>query len=42
VQAWRAALEGKGLASASLNQKLSAVRKLAAKAAQAICDIRGA
>ena len=52
VQAWRAALEAKGLAPASVNQKLSAVRKLAAEAscnglldpgaAQAIRDIRGA
>jgi integrase len=52
VQAWRAALETKGLAPASVNQKLSAVRKLAAEAAyngmldpaaaQAIRDIRGA
>jgi integrase len=33
VQAWRAALEGKGLAPASVNLKLSAVRKLAAEAA---------
>lgn len=52
VQAWRAALELKGLAPASVNQKLSAVRKLAAEAAynglldpaaaQGIRDIRGA
>jgi integrase len=52
VQAWRAALESKGLAPASVNQKLSAVRKLAAEAAhnglldpaaaQAIREIRGA
>jgi integrase len=52
VQAWRAALEAKGLAPASVNQKLSAMRKLAAEAAfnglldpaaaQAIRDIRGA
>jgi integrase len=52
VQAWRAALEAKGLAPASVNQKLSAVRKLAAEAgyngllepaaAQAIRDIHGA
>jgi site-specific recombinase XerD len=52
VQAWRAALEAKGLAPASVNQKLSAVRKLAAEAsynglldpitAQAVRDIRGA
>jgi integrase len=52
VQAWRTALESKGLAPASVNQKLSAVRKLAAEAAynglldpaaaQAIRDIRGA
>lgn len=52
VQAWRASLEAKGLAPASVNQKLSAVRKLAAEAAynglldpaaaQAIRDIRGA
>jgi len=52
VQAWRAALESKGLAPASVNQKLSAVRKLAAEGAynglldpavaQAIRDIRGA
>jgi len=52
VQAWRAALEAKGLAPASVNQKLSAVRKLAAEAsynglldpatAQSIRDIRGA
>lgn len=52
VQAWRAALEAKGLAPASVNQKLSAVRKLAAEAsyngmldpatAQTIRDIRGA
>ena len=52
VQAWRAALESKGLAPASVNQKLSAMRKLAAEAAynglldaaaaQAIRDIRGA
>lgn len=51
VQAWRAALEAKGLAPASVNQKLSAVRKLAAEAAynglldpaaaQAIRDTRG-
>jgi integrase len=50
VQAWRAALEAKGLAPASVNQKLSAVRKLPAEAAynglldpaaQAIRDIRG-
>ena len=33
VQAWRAALEAKGLAPASVNQKLSAVRKLAVEAA---------
>jgi integrase len=52
VQAWRAALEAKGLAPASVNQKLSAIRKLATEAAynglldpaamQAIRDIRGA
>jgi len=52
VQAWRAALESKGLAPASVNQNLSAVRKLAAEAgyngllepaaAQAIRDIHGA
>lgn len=52
VQAWRAALEAKGLAPASVNQKLSAVRKLAAEAAynglldpaaaQTIRDVRGA
>lgn len=52
VQAWRAALEAKGFAPATVNQKLSAVRKLAAEAAynglldpaaaQAIRDIRGA
>ena len=52
VQAWRAALEAKGLAPASVNQKLSAVRKLAAEAAhnglldpaaaQGIRAIRGA
>jgi integrase len=52
VQAWRAALEAKGLASASVNQKLSAIRKLAAEAgyngmldpstAQAIREVRGA
>jgi integrase len=52
VQAWRTALELKGLAPASVNQKLSAVRKLAAEAeynglldpavAQAIRGIRGA
>jgi site-specific recombinase XerD len=52
VQAWQAALEAKGLAPASVNQKLSAVRKLAAEAtynglldpatAQAIRDIPGA
>jgi integrase len=52
VQAWRAALETKGLAPASVNQKLSAVRKLAAEAAhnglldataaQGIRAIRGA
>jgi hypothetical protein len=51
VQAWRSALEVKGLAPASVNQKLSAVRKLAAEAsynglldpatAQTIRDIRG-
>ena len=32
VQAWRVALESKGLAPASVNQKLCAVRKLAAVA----------
>jgi integrase len=52
VQSWRAALEAKGLAPASVNQKLSAVRKLAAEAshnglldpaaAQGIRAIRGA
>ena len=52
VQAWRAAFEAKGLAPASVNQKLSAVRKLAAEAAhnglldpaaaQGIRAIRGA
>jgi len=51
VQAWRVALESKGLAPASVNQKLCAVRKLAAVAsynglldpavAQAIRYIRG-
>ena len=40
VQAWRAALEAKGLASASVNQKLSALRKLAAEALQPACSIR--
>ena len=33
VQAWRAVLEAKGLAPASINQKLSSVRKLAVEAA---------
>src|SRR5579862_5884052 len=32
VQAYRAHLEGEGLAPASVNQKLSAIRKLAAEA----------
>jgi integrase len=51
VQAWRAALEAKGLAPASIHQKLSAVRKLAVEAsynglldpatAQAIREVRG-
>ena len=40
VQAWRAALEAKGLAPASVNQKLSAVRKLAAEAAITGCSSR--
>jgi hypothetical protein len=33
VQTWRAALEAKRLAPASVNQKLSAVRRLATEAA---------
>jgi integrase len=52
VQAYRVQLEAQGLASSSVNQKLSAIRKLAAEAsynglldaatAQAIRDVRGA
>src|SRR2546425_2980545 len=33
VQAWRAALESTGLAASSINVRLSAIRKLAAEAA---------
>lgn len=52
VQAWRAHLEAAGLAPASINQKLAAVRKLASEAfyagllpagaAQGIREVRGA
>jgi site-specific recombinase XerD len=52
VQAYRTHLEAEGLAAASVNQKLSAIRKLAAEAAcgglldptvaQGIRDVKGA